>query len=247
MVCRGWHVSIGSTSKAFGQPNAGLLQREVPMLAGSAAPNDRRTAVTQITVRPEARSHGRNATFCHVRGIAMPRTWQNVAFRPWLRASGRTVICVTAVRLSFGAADPASIGTSRCSRPALGCPNAFDVEPMLTCQPRQTKPGWFSHMAGYRVQIDDTTAQSPVAKTKRRNRVAEPSVSDITSRSNGRRGMSTRSAAVTTWPQTAYRPSQPVRAFGLEWPPPPAIPCSCRRQMLKLAGPCEIRTPCYGA
>ena len=46
-------------------------------------------------------------------------------------------------------------------------------EPMLTCQPRQTKPGWFSHMAGYRVQIDDTTdttAQSPVAKTKRRNR-----------------------------------------------------------------------------
>ena len=112
-----------------------------------------------------------------MRGIAMPRTWQNVAFRPWLRASGRTVICVTAVRLSFGAADPASIGTFRSSRPALGCPNAFDVEAMLTCQPRQTKPGWFSHMAGYRVQIDDTTAQSPVAKTKRRNRVAEPSVS----------------------------------------------------------------------
>ena len=45
--------------------------------------------------------------------------------------------------------------------------------------------------------------------------------------------MSTRSAAVTTWPQTAHRPSQPVRAFGLEWPPPPATPCSCRRQTLK--------------
>ena len=68
------------------------------------------------------------------RFASLPRAWHrnarhvaNLAVRPWLRASSRTVICVTALRLSFGAADPASISSSRCSRPALGCPNALST------------------------------------------------------------------------------------------------------------------------
>ena len=46
LACEHW-LDVES---AFGQPNAGLLQRELLMLAGSAAPNDRCSAVTQITL-----------------------------------------------------------------------------------------------------------------------------------------------------------------------------------------------------
>ena len=161
----------------------------------------------------------------------------NLAFCPWLRASGRIAICVTAVRLSFGAANPGSVSSSRCSRPALGFPNAFD------------KTSQCSHASHGKPNQADSRVWPAIACRLMPQQLNRPSgrlnagigllsVSGeqrTTSGSSGRRGMSTTRSSHGMVTDNPLAIKNRACLWARKWPPPPATPCSCRRQTLKPA------------